>query len=110
LPVFLPHLQPEEGEDEVECYTPFQFMLQFMLQPLLVESGSTAAGAFVPALRKMCTYIKFTADRAVSGSADMAGCDGCERQASVCVTRSALVHSAESAMYCVPHILHAAVW
>jgi hypothetical protein len=74
-----PHPQPEEGEDEVECYTPFQFMLQFMLQPLLVESGSTAAGAFIPALRKMCAYIKFTADRAVSGSADMAGCNGCKR-------------------------------
>jgi hypothetical protein len=59
-------LQPEESDDDVAGYTPFQYMLQFMLQPLLVESGSTAAGAFIPALRKMCTYIKFTADRAVS--------------------------------------------
>ncbi|WIA29168.1 hypothetical protein OEZ86_011679 [Tetradesmus obliquus] len=56
--------QPEEAAEDPGCCTPFQFMLQFMLQPLLVESGSTAAGAFVPALRKMCAYIKYTADRA----------------------------------------------
>eukprot|EP00882_Tetradesmus_deserticola_P017339 GHRQ01018572.1.p1 GENE.GHRQ01018572.1~~GHRQ01018572.1.p1 ORF type:complete len:635 (+),score=352.40 GHRQ01018572.1:264-1907(+) len=57
--------QPEEdAAEDVECYTPFQYMLQFMLQPLLVESGSTARGAFVPALRKMCAYIKYTADKA----------------------------------------------
>ena len=62
-------LQPEEAAEDPGCCTPFQFMLQFMLQPLLVESGSTTAGAFVPALRKMCAYIKYTADRAVSGSA-----------------------------------------
>ncbi|KAF6266620.1 hypothetical protein COO60DRAFT_1697167 [Scenedesmus sp. NREL 46B-D3] len=55
---------PEEAAEDVECCNPFQYMLQFMLQPLLVESGSTARGAFVPALRKMCTYIKYTADRA----------------------------------------------
>jgi hypothetical protein len=79
LRVLVLRLQPEEAEDDVECYTPFQFMLQFMLQPLLVESGSTAGGAFIPALRKMCAYIKYTADRAVSGAADVAGRKGCQR-------------------------------
>lgn len=41
-------------------------MLQFMLQPLLVASGGTPAGATIPALVKMCRFLKRTADTAVS--------------------------------------------
>jgi hypothetical protein len=57
--------EPEEADDP-ESYTPFQFMLQFMLQPLLVASGSQPAGHMAPALIKMCRTLKRTADTGVS--------------------------------------------
>ncbi len=60
----LPLLQDAEAEDP-DSYTPFQFMLQFMLQPLLVASGTTPAGHMAPAIIKMCRTLKRTADTAV---------------------------------------------
>jgi hypothetical protein len=60
-------MQEAEEADDPESYTPFQFMLQFMLQPLLVASGSTPAGHMAPALLKMCRALKHTADTSVSG-------------------------------------------
>lgn len=59
-------LQEAAEADDPDSYTPFQFMLQFMLQPLLVASGSTPAGHMAPALLKMCRALKHTADTAVS--------------------------------------------
>lgn len=56
----------DEDADEAQSYDPFQFMLQFMLQPLLVASGSTPAGATIPAIVKMCQFLKKTADISVS--------------------------------------------
>lgn len=63
---FIALLPQDAGADEPEAYTPFQFMLQFMLQPLLVASGGAPGGATAPALLKMCSILKFTADKAVS--------------------------------------------
>jgi len=59
-----------QGEDagEAAFYEPFQFMLQFMLTPLLVASGGTPAGATIPALLKTCKSLKRTADIGVSTS------------------------------------------
>eukprot|EP00879_Flechtneria_rotunda_P015681 GHRR01016403.1.p1 GENE.GHRR01016403.1~~GHRR01016403.1.p1 ORF type:complete len:1542 (+),score=797.44 GHRR01016403.1:616-5241(+) len=55
-----------QGDDveELAAYEPFQYMLQFMLQPLLVASGSEPAGASIPALLKMCRSLKRTTDTA----------------------------------------------
>lgn len=58
-------LQEADAED-AENYAPFQFMLQFMLQPLLAASGTTPAGHMAPVLLKMCRTLKRTADAAVS--------------------------------------------
>lgn len=56
----------DEDADDASNYDPFQFMLQFMLQPLLVASAGMPAGATAPALIKMCKFLKRTADTAVS--------------------------------------------
>jgi hypothetical protein len=58
-------LQGANAED-AENYAPFQFMLQFMLQPLLAASAATPAGHMAPVLLKMCRTLKRTADAAVS--------------------------------------------
>jgi len=50
----------------VDSYAPFQYMLQFLLQPLLVACGSTPAGQTAPLLRKICSTLKRTADATVS--------------------------------------------
>lgn len=63
-----PPLQEAAEADDPDSYTPFQFMLQFMLQPLLVACNTTPAGHMAPALIKMCRTLKRTADTAVSGS------------------------------------------
>jgi hypothetical protein len=40
-------------------------MLQFMLQPLLVASGTLPAGATLGVLLKLCRTLKLTSDTAV---------------------------------------------
>lgn len=59
-------LQEAADANDPGSYTPFQFMLQFMLQPLLVASGTTPAGHMAPAIIKMCRTLKRTADTGVS--------------------------------------------
>ena len=59
-------LQEAADANDPDSYTPFQFMLQFMLQPLLVASGTTPAGHMAPAIIKMCRTLKRTADTGVS--------------------------------------------
>jgi hypothetical protein len=54
-----------EDADEPAAYEPFQFMLQFMLQPLLVACGSSPAGATIGLLLKMWRWMKNTADTSV---------------------------------------------
>eukprot|EP00878_Enallax_costatus_P030986 GHUV01033809.1.p1 GENE.GHUV01033809.1~~GHUV01033809.1.p1 ORF type:complete len:684 (+),score=329.44 GHUV01033809.1:276-2327(+) len=54
----------DEDAQQADSYDPFQFMLQFMLQPLLVPSAGMPAGATLPALVKMCKFLKRTADTA----------------------------------------------
>ncbi|KAF8072944.1 ATXR2 [Scenedesmus sp. PABB004] len=46
------------------CLQPFQWMMQFLLAPLLAPAGGAPAGATAPALAKMCSTIKRTADTA----------------------------------------------
>lgn len=55
----------DELVDDVDSYAPFQYMLQFLLQPLLVACGSTPAGQTAPLLRKICSTLKRTADATV---------------------------------------------
>lgn len=59
-------LQEAEEADDPENYTPFQYMLQFMIQPLLAASKTTPAGHMAPVLLKMCRTLKRTADAVVS--------------------------------------------
>lgn len=58
-------LQVEDGQEDPNVYDPFQYMLQFALDPLLVPSAGTDAGATHNIIIKTFQSLKRTEDTAV---------------------------------------------